>query len=443
MEPNNPQLQKESTDNGEYMLEIEESVIIVNDHTMMGKSNPVQSELTFQLLNPVRAHQIMFNNPDRLSADQMMQQLQNGEKVSGASYICFYFPYGEQAEDFIDMERAQLMSFETENSDWTVSKGVIDQDQISFVVSCYDQTVISTLFSLSFYCQNIQSYAPPGQTYVYVKIQNVIGIPDITKVFPIQKIPIQPYIHQFYSPQTTFGTNNDQLTLKWKISGADRGKLSPGEVDILSLKTSTVNIPADQTQQYRLSLQGGVYGAEAYVNVYKHPPVVQKLEYDPVAQQVIWQTKYSHAVQMKVDRTPVTLNTTQTDLPASGATGIELSGKSQVVLRARGYLYDELVGISLTGYGLGQNYSFSSWIRKYEKYTHTCWRWKTEPNVNVTLQFTEDATVWYPPHQVDHQGEFQYVSVHPIVGAKLGIRATDGNGYTELCLDREAEEWGV
>ncbi len=443
MDPHNiSQALADATHNVDYMLEINESVITVNDYTALGKSNPVQSELTFQLLNPARAQPIKFNNPDHLSADQLMQKLKKGENIAGASYICFYFPYGDQEQDFIDVERAQLMSFETENSDWTVSKGVIDHDQISFVVSCYDQTVIRTLFSLSFYCRNIQSYAPPGQTYVYVKVQNVIGITDVTKVFPIQKIRIKPQIHQFYSPRTTFGMGDDRLTLKWKISGADRGKLSPDELDIFSLKLPAVTVRADQTQQYQLSLQKGAYGTEAYVNIYKYPPVVQKLEYDPVAQQVIWQTLYSHAVQMRIDRNPVTLDANQNHLPASGTTGIELSGKSQVVLRASGYLYEELVGVSLIGYTLEQPCYFSSRIRRYEQYTHTCWTWRTRQHVSVTLQFTEDGRLWYP-HYVDNQGEFQYVSVQPIVGAKLEIRDADGNGYTELHLDGEAEKWDV
>ncbi|WP_322903750.1 hypothetical protein [Paenibacillus campi] len=438
----NPKLQVDRLDNCKYMMDVNENVIAVNAHTTLTKSNPVKNRLTFQLLNPERAKEIVFNNPDQLSAEDIVKKLQQGESVANTSYIKFFVPYGERERDFIDVERAKLLSFTTEGEGWSASQGVIFKDEdsnqpyMSFVLNCLKQTVIRTLFSLYFHCDNIQSYAPPGQTYVYAEIQNTVGIKDVTKMFPIQKVAAKPRIHKFFSAKTTLGgAAHDEAKLEWAISGAERGELSPDEVDIFSLAAPVLQVTPGRSRQYHLSVKGSGLTTNAYINVYTRPPEVQKLAYDRNQQHIVWQTDYSDTVQMKVDHV-------QTTVALLGSSPVSLEGKSQAVLKVTGYLYTELVGVALKGYTLEKPQYFSSRMRLYAQYTHTRWSWKTDAIDQVTLQFTEDGWTWYK-HTVSATGEFEYVSAEPIVGAKLVCTKADGSIYTTLCLDKEAEQWNV
>ncbi|GAA0134497.1 hypothetical protein YSY43_13370 [Paenibacillus sp. YSY-4.3] len=419
-----------------YLLDVDDNHIAVNDHAILDADNPVKSVLTFQLLNPDRVHQMVFNNPQKLDAEDILKKLQNREPVEDTSYIRFFFPYGTEVGDFIDAQRGKLITFETESGDWSVAEGVIEERHISFVISCYNQKIIQTLFSVYFRCKNIQSYAPVGLTYVYAEIKNVVGIDDVIKVFPIQKKPAVPQIHRFFSDKTTTGESG-QLRLQWQISGAKDGQITPGGINIFTLPAPGMEVDLNRSMEYRLSLKGNALETNAFVNLYVQPPDILQLDYDAAAKQVIWRTKYSEELQLAV-------GTVYKPVNENGSMEIEMPAKPQIVLRAQGHIYTEYATLHLQGLTLDKPQIFRSYVRVYPHYIHTKWTWRTQGVKEVVFQFTEDESSWHNT-AIDSTGEFEYLSVRPdkpkipekLLGAKLICTKSDGSAYPVLLLEGE------
>lgn len=422
------QNEPEQLNNCRYLLDVDDNHIAVNDNAILDRDNPVRSELTFQLLNPDRVHQIVFNNPQMLTAETILKRLQNREPVTDTSYIRFFFPYGTDVGDFIDPERGKLITFETESGDWSVAEGVVEDRHISFVISCYNQKIIQTLFSVYFKCRNIQSYAPVGLTYAYAEIKNVAGIEDVIKVFPIQKKPAVPQIQRFISDKTTSG-GSGKLRLNWRISGAKEGQMTPGEIDIFRLPAPGVDVAVNRNMEYRLSIKGNALETDAFVNLYVQPPNILQLDYDPATRQAIWRTQYSEALRL-------TVGTASSFVNESGAMEIQMPAKPQIVLRAQGLLYTEFVALNLLGFTLDKAQFFRSRIRVYPQYIHSKWIWKTKDAKEVEFLFTEDGSVWHKASTVS-SGEFEYVSEKPLLGAKLVCTISDGTRYPVLLLEGE------
>lgn len=413
-----------------YLLDVSHNYIEVNNHSTLDRDNPVKNELVFQFLNPDRVNSVVFTNPQMLSAEAILKKLQNRELVAETSYIRFFFPFGNGVGDFIDEERGKLINFETETDDWSVAQGIIEDHYISFVVSCYNQRVIKTLFSVYFKCKNIQSYAPVGSTYVYADIQNVVGIEDVIKVFPIQKKPAQPQINSFRSFQTTT-SRNEAVTLRWETSGVKEGKLNPGEIDIFSLPTSSHKVNVDRNMEYELTVKGDNFERSSSVNLYLQPPNITQLDYDGNTRLVKWAVQYSEAQQLAI---------------GAGATAVDRSGemvvssmpaKPQITLRAEGYLYRQFAALNLLGYTLGSIQQFRSWTFEYSQYTYTRWQWATKDLSNVKLQITEDGMQWYIASLLS-SGAFEYVSTKPIAKAQLTGNQADGSA---ICLVLDGGAW--
>jgi len=414
--------------NARYLLDVDSNQLAVNDHTILERDHAVSSEISFQLLNPDRVNRIVFQNPQMLTADNILKKLQNRELVTGTSYIRFYFPFGSEEGDFIDGERGKLIRFETESSDWSVAQGIVEERHISFVISCYNQKVIQTLFSVYFKCKNIQSYAPLGMTYVYAEIKNVAGIDDVIKVFPIQKRQAIPRIERFFSQPTTTG-GNSSVHLDWKVSGAKEGHLTPGDKDIFRLPAPSFDVEVNRNLEYRLSIKGNALESAASVNLYVRPPYIALLNYDATARRVSWQTKYSDAVQLSVGERHMTVE-------ENGELEITMPDKPQVVVRANGWLYTEYAALNLQGLTFEKPMLFRSCIRVYPQYTYTRWDWKTGDTIKVEFGFTEDRSVWHTASTLS-TGSFEYLSDQPLLGAKLVCTRDDGSVYPVLLLDGE------
>lgn len=414
--------------NCRYLLDVNDNQIAVNDHTILERDNPVRSELTFQFLNPDRVNSFAFTNPHMLTAENILKKLQNREQVTDTSYIRFFFPYGTEEGDFIDAERGKLINFETESGDWSVAQGVVEDRHISFVISCYNQKVIQTLFSVYFKCKNIQSYAPIGLTYVYADIKNVVGIDDVIKVFPIQKKLALPQINSFFSDKTTIG-GNEKIRLQWQISGANEGQLTPGEINIFTLPAPGIDVELTRNVEYRLTLKGNELEKAATINLYVSPPSIAYLDYDALTRQVKWAVQYSEARQLAIGTNPVSVE-------ANGELVIQMPEKPQIVLRAQGRIYSQFAALNLQGFTLSKPQIFRSWTRVYEHYTHTRWEWKTTDIAKVSFQFSENGSEWYTASTAS-SAVFEYVSEKPLHGARLTGSNSDGSEYCVLALDRE------
>lgn len=430
----NPQAESELLDNCRYLLDVDDNHIAVNEQTILGRDNPVRDRLTFQLLNPERDSRLIFNNPQMLTAEAILKKLQDREPVGDTSYIRFFFPYGNEQGDFIDAQRGQLITFETESSDWSVAQGIVEDGHLSFVISCYNQHVIETLFSVYFRCLNIQSYAPTGLTYVYADIQNVVGIQDVIKVFPIQKTPAVPQINRFLSDPTTIGVGGP-IRLKWQTSGAGEGQLTPGETNIFSLPAPGMEVELNRNMAYRLSLKGNGLETDAIVNLYIHPPEITQLDYNPSTRQAIWQSRYDNPLQLG-------LGTAWTPVDQSGKQEIEMPDKPQIVLRAEGRIYQEAAGLNLQGLTMDKPQRFGSRIRVYADYVQCKWTWVTQDVGNVSFQITEDDLFWYTASTAT-SGTFEYVSKFLLLGARLTCTKSDGSPYPVLLLNGEVGEWIV
>lgn len=414
--------------NLKYLLDVDDNQIAVNDHAILDHDHPVRSQLTFQLLNPDRVNQIVFSNPEKVTSETILKKLQNGEQVTGVSYVRIYFPIGNAEGDFIDEERGRLMTFETESGDWSVADGMIEEDQISFVISCYNQTILQNMFSVFFRCRNIQSYAPIGMTYVYAEIKNVAGIHNVVKVYPIRKKPAVPQINRLVSNRTTIGTSGT-VRLNWQISGAKEGLLSPGEINILQLPAPGVDVVLNRSMEYRLSLKGNGLDADASLNLYVHPPEILQLDFDPAVSQVTWRTQYSDELELTVGKT-------KTSVEKEGTRNIQMPDKPQIVLRGHGLLFTQYGALNLQGLTLDKPQLFRSWIRVYSSYIYTRWEWKTIDCTKVVFMFTEDGSLWHEA-SILTSGEFEYVSSSPLLGAKLVCTKKDGTTYPLLWLDGE------
>lgn len=416
--------------NCRYLLNVDDNRITVNNHTLLDHDQPARSNLTFQLLNPDRVNQIEFYNPRKLTSEAIVQKLQNHEAVRDTSYIRFFFPCGEGEGDFIDEERGKMIEFEMESGDWSAAEGIIEDGYISFVISSYNQKILGNLFSIYFKCRNIQSYAPLGLTYVYAEIKNVVGIQNVTKVFPIQKIPAPPHIKRFFSNKTTLGPSGT-IRLNWEISGATEGQISPGNMSIFQLPAPGVDVALNRNLEYRLALKGNGLESDALINLYVLPPDILQLDYDPGASQVIWRTQYGDDLQLAV-------GTVTTPVNNSGTLKIKMPDKPQIVLRAHGDMYTEYAALNLQGLTFDPPQQFRSQIRVYTHYIHTKWEWETQGTKTVSFQFTEDGSVWHEASVVG-TGQFEYVSETPPLGAKLMCTQNDGTSYPVLQLDGEVK----
>jgi len=417
---------KQMLNNFRYLLDVDHNQISVNDHAILERDNPVKSELTFQLLNPDRVNPIVFNNPQMLTAENILKKLQNREPVTETSYIRFYFPYGTAQGDFIDEERGKLINFETESGDWSVAEGIVEDRHISFVISCYNQKIIDTLFSVYFKCKNIQSYAPVGLTYVYADIKNVVGIDDIIKVFPVQKKLAVPQINRYFTQQTT-ASANETTRIQWQISGAKEGRITPGEIDIWSIPAPSVELKVARDMEYRLGLKGNGLETTAVVNLYVRPPNIQQLFYESINKQVSWSVQYSENQQLILDQGSQFVDRT-------GKLSIQMPKKPQVALRAEGYIYTEYSALNLQGLTLDKPQEFRSRIRTYAQYVYSKWEWRTQEVKGVLFQISEDGYVWRDASSV-YSGSFEYVSAKPLFGARLQCTKRDGSQYPLLMLD--------
>ncbi|WP_458122377.1 hypothetical protein [Paenibacillus sp. Z6-24] len=433
MEPN-LQVESELLDNCRYLLDIDNNCIAVNEQVSLGHDNPVRDQLTFQLLNPERDHRLVFDNPLMLTSEIILKKLQDRETISDTSYIRFFFPCGDEQGDFIDVQRGQLITFETESGDWSVAHGVVEDGYLSFVISCYNRYVIETLFSVYFRCLNIQSYTPIGLTYVYADIQNVVGIQNVIKTFPIRKTPATPQINRFFSDPTTIGAEGT-VRLEWQTSGAGEGQLTPGRTDIFSLSSSGMKVELNRNMAYHLSIKGNGLDTEAFVNLYVHPPEITQLDYDPSTRQAAWQSRYNNPLQLGI-------GTAWTSVDQSGKQQIVVPDKPQLVLRAKGRIYREAAGLNLQGLLLDKPQRFESRIRVYADYVHSRWNWITQDSQNVLFQITEDNVFWYTASR-DASGTFKYVSELPLLGARLICTKSDGSPYPVLLLNGEVAQWTV
>lgn len=432
----NPNLQAESErlDNCRYLLDVDDNRIEVNEPTLLKRDYPVRDRLTFQLLNPERASRLVFDNPAKLTAEQILNKLQAREPVSDTSYVRFFFPYGDGQGDFIDAQRGQLISFETESGDWSVAQGVVEDGFLSFVVSCYNRYVIETLFSVYFRCLNIQSYAPAGLTYVYADIRNVVGIENVIKVFPIQKTAAVPQINRFFGEPTTVGVAGP-VRLNWQIRGADKGQLTPGEIDIFSLPAPGTDVALSRNMSYRLSITGSGSETDAWVNVYVQPPEIERLDYDPSTGLANWHSRYDNPLRLG-------LGNEWSAVEQSGSLQLALPVKPQLTLRADGRFYREAVGLNLQGLTLERPQRFRSRIRVYAGYVQSRWTWVTQDAATVSFEITEDGLLWHAA-SADASGTFEYVSDAPLPAARLVCTKSDGSTYPILRLEGEAAEWIV
>lgn len=419
-----------SIDNCLYLLDVDDNHIPVNEQVSIERDNPVKGALTFQLLNPDRVHNIIFKNPKGITAEVILKKLQNQEPVDDVSFIRFYFPYGDTEGDFIDVERAKLMAFQTESSDWSVAEGIVEERHISFVVSCYNQKIIESLFSVFFKCKNISSFAPVGLTYVYAEIRNVIGIENITKIFPIQKQLAHPEINRFFTNKTTIGGIGKTL-LEWQISGAEKGQLTPREIDVLRLPAPSYEVEIIRNMEYKLSVKGNGYESNAFVNLYVMPPKIKQLDYDVSTRQVIWDTLYGTAIQLSVGGVKSAVDQT-------GRLEIQMPTVPQLDLRAMGKYYTEYSSLNLLGLTLEKPQIFRSRVRVYEQYVQTKWTWQTQDVSAVELYFKDADAQWFKASNVS-SGVFQYVSEKPILMAKLICKKPDGQCYPELFLNKEVD----
>lgn len=425
--------EQEQPPNCRYLLDVEDNHIAVNDHTSLERDNPVRSELTFQFLNPDRANEIIFHNPNQLTSEAILLKLQNREAVTDTSYIRFYFPCGTDVGDFIDSARGKLITFETESGDWSVAEGFVDDRHISFVISCYNQKIIKTLFSVYFKCQNIQSYAPVGLTYVYADIKNVVGIDDVITMFPISKRPAVPQINRFFSNKTTV-TGSGKLSLDWQISGAKEGLLTPGEIDIFKLPARRVEVVPNRSMAYRILLKADEAESEAVVNVYEQPPEILQMDYVHATTQLTWRTQYGDEQHLAIGVPADWLK-----IDESGTKNIPIPTKPQVALRAKSLLSQSgtirtYSALHLQGISLDKPQLFRCSYRLYMNYSYYKWIWTTQDTKDVTLQISNDGKVWNNASTVN-SGEFEYVSDTILYGARLVCTHSDGSAYPVLVLE--------
>lgn len=421
-------MNRKGLDNCLYLMDVNDNRICVNSVDIISKDAPVHSELVFQLMNPDRVHKLAFKNPKLLPAETILKKLQNGERVEDTSYIQFFFPYGDAVEDFIDSERGQLISFETESSDWSVAKGVIIDKHLSFVISCYKQKVIDTLMSVYFKCKNIQSFCPEGLTYVYAEISNVVGINDVIKVFPIQKVTALPQICNFRPiPSTT--VLNGEILLKWDVRGARSGHIIPAGVDIFKTPAPEVKVQVKRNISYVLNVEGSDMHIESGANVYVSPPKILSFIFEPKSRNLTWETAYSISTTLKS-------GSIQKEIEPIGTFILPVGDFPQAVIRAKGSTYTLYKALNLIGLGFEIPQHFDFECQEYPDYYYTTFSWQTKSVNQAELYITLNNDTWYKVSQ-GISGDFEYTSNNPIVSAKLCLIKSDGTSYPDLILKKE------
>ncbi|EHQ89891.1 hypothetical protein [Desulfosporosinus youngiae] len=419
----------EGVDNCLYLMDVNDNRIYVNTQDIILKDQPVISNLVFQLMNPDRVHNITFKNPKMLTAEAILKKLQNGEGVEDTSYIRFFLPYGSTMGDFIDAERGKLITFETESDDWSVAEGVVEDRHLSFVISCYKQKVIETLISVYFKCKNIQSYCPEGLTYVYAEISNVVGIQDVIKMFPIQKVKAVPQVCRYIPMPSTAGLN-EEVTLKWDVRGASSGKILPEGINIFKMPSPELKVHVNRNMSYMLNVEGSGFNIDSAANVYVSPPKLKSFNYDVKSRTLSWESAYSASLTLKTGNI-------QKDVDACGNFVVPIGEFQQATLKAKGSSYTLFKAISLQGRAFNTPQIFDYECQAYPDYFYTTFTWQTN-NVNQgELYISLDNDTWYKVSQVC-SGDFEYTSNRPVVSAKLCLTQSSGNRYPDLVLKKEA-----
>lgn len=405
----------------QFVLDLDHNEISVNERNQIDQINVTESNFSFQLLNPSRFNKIVFENINNYDSVKILELLQKKEKVKGTSYINFFFPIGENEQDFIDMSNAKKINVHTENDKWSVSQGTVTAGFFNIVVSCLDKTELNELLSVYFRFDNIISYAKIGQTCVYVNIVNVIGITETTKVFSISKRVSLPKVHKFLSEKTTFKPDQ-QTELAWKISNDNYAVLQPGNIYVSErAKLNQLTVDVNKNTEYQLSVYSGMNHDSASVNVYISPPKIEGFSYDPKTSNVSWSTKYASTITLYTDKKEVLLE-------QSGTKIITIPANKQIALMVTGYEYSEYVVIQLEGLLKFNQCSFEMNIKTFERFVITAWNWHTTAVNSLTFQFSEETDSFTTLYcaSTDLNGSFEYVSKNLLLNSSLFCESKEG-----------------
>lgn len=405
----------ELINNQDYLFDIDSYDLYVNENTVLSKENPKFNSMNFQLLNPYRTKAMSFINEAHLTADQIADKFKKREVVTGTSYLQFFFPIGNSLNSFVDKENGEKISFEVETGDWSVSRAVVEEDMISFIVSCENEFVIENLWSISFICNNIISYAPIGFTYVFVRFYNIVGIKKDTKFFSIHKIAAKPEINNFYCDKSTVGMNGT-TTFHWDTSGAENGKLIPGDYNIDLMKTNSMKTNVNRSDSYILSIKNGHFSDSMFSNVYVVPPEIKNFQIDYNEGMIIWDVLYSNDVYIENEEVDI-----------KGKKKVDLSKNSFLSLYCKGYKYDLKKSVYICNSNHSEIKQYEVQIKKFDKYNIYNWIWDTKNLKSVQLLLCEGECEYVSVE--DCSGEFEYMSASDSIYTVLRCLKNDNTSY--------------
>lgn len=401
--------------NQNYLFDIDSYDIYVNENTIVTKENPKINSMNFQFLNPYRTGVTSFINDDNLTADEIVDKLKNMEEVIGTSYLQFFFPMGDSLNSFVDKENGEKISFEVETGDWSVSRAVVEDDMISFIVSCENEFVIKNMWSVSFICDNIISYAPIGFTYVFVKFHNIVGINKDTKLFSIHKLAAKPEINKFYCDKSTVFIN-ETATFHWNTSGAENGKLMPGDYGLDLMKTNSMKTNINKSESYILAIKNGQFSDSIYSNVYVMPPMINKFQVNVNDGTIIWDASYANSVYLEDEK-----------VEAKGQKKMDLSKNEYLDLSCDGYKFGLKKSVYINNEDHSEIIKYEVQKKSYDKYNIYNWTWETKNLKSIQLVLFEDECKYISAETAN--GKFEYMSANDEVYAVLRCYKNDNTSY--------------
>lgn len=362
-------------------------VVIVNQKTELENYNPVLDELEVYLMN-IQDDTVSFQNPNRLTANQVNELSVQGEDISDISYIQLEIPYGEEPDSFLSQAANRITCSVTgwKASEWKdTRRGTL----CCSIVSESSSVVLEQYNSIRVHIQDIESYCVPGMTYMIVSFQNINGLRNMKKRIALEKRIASLQINEFF-PDKCVITRGEKIGVHWSTCANTYGKIHPNEFHITKGVKELTDTPL-QTTHYTLEAGDELHHISSQCSVYVMWPVIERFEVDE--KNIYWNVLYSDKVHLN-----------GSDEETSGQKERDKAGEFKYVLSCEGYLFQIEQSI-YTGYE--QWFSkLQKTVREFSGYTVTKLSWESSSQVqSIVLGISDHG---WNRTELDTKGEFEY-----------------------------------
>lgn len=277
-----------------FLVRLENNTIAVNENTGLKQLSPTLSRLAFHVV-VLPGSSIELRNPNRLTTDQIQDEILSRGMINDTSYIEISLPFGESEKDLTNLDDIHLSL----QGGWSASKWRLVDGNLVCKIS-YESSVLKldALGYLAFSLIDIISYAPTGVSVIqltFFNIWNSAVSRRIYKDFPVHKHPAKVKIHSL-SPLHPVILPGAEAILNWKVSAVQTARISPGEFTITEGAAEYRRV-LQKPEEFFLRADSNKESVSLSTPVYMVPPFIKSFVLNAEKDKVSWDTTHTSEVR--------------------------------------------------------------------------------------------------------------------------------------------------